>query len=320
MLLPQSLLRPSFRRPEEAESLLGLPILAGIPSFTTLLGAKRSASVSPALPSPIFPAEQKKKSLLYLNGGEGRNEHSSSVLTKGLSSQHEGSWNLISKWWPNSMIAEQYRVAATRIALMSSEQKHPIVLITSSIIGEGKSTTTVNLGYVFAQALDKKTLIIDCDIKRPTVSRYLASPTGPGLTDYWAGTHPIDACLHKIGETPLWVLPAGTRNAKAIELSKVRQLGQLLDEVRPQFDQIFLDCPPVFPLADLNFLSRMVDVMVFVIQAGKTSRDVVEKALKTLRPQCQVGIILAGVESRSMPYYQYQGYEDQVGAQYVEEK
>jgi capsular exopolysaccharide synthesis family protein len=217
------------------------------------------------------------------------------------------------------MIAEQYRVAVTRLAIMSIDQKHPVVLITSSVTGEGKSATTVNLGYGFAKALDKKTLIIDCDLKRPAVSKYLAMPPGPGLADYWAGTHTIDACLHKIDEIPLWVLPAGTRSEKVIELSKVRQLEQLLDEVRLRFDQILLDCPPVFPLADLNFLSRMADVMVFVIRAGKTNRDVVENALKTLRPRCQVGVILAGVEPRSMPYYQH-SYDDHVGARYVEEK
>ena len=305
-------LRPSFRRPEEAESILGLPILAGIPSFSTLLGANQSLPVS----SSISQAGGMGKTLLLSYGKAGRQGSSADAITKGDSLQDETSWTLISKWWPSSMIAEQYRVAVTRLALMSHEQKHPIILITSSVIGEGKSTTTVNLGHIFAQALDKKTLIIDCDFKRPAVSKYLAMPPGPGLADYWAGTHTLDACIHKIGEVPLWVLPAGTRSEKVIELSKVRQLEQLLDEVRPRFDQILLDCPPVFPLADLNFLSRMADVMVFVIMAGKTSRDVVEKALKTLRPQCQVGIILAGVESASVPYYQY-SYDDHVGDQYV---
>lgn len=310
------LLRPSFRRPEEAESFLGLPILAGIPSFTTLLGAKRNLPVSSARSSAIPQAGGQGETFLLSYGKAGRKGSSSAAITKGDSPQDETSWTLISKWWPSSMIAEQYRVAVTRLALMSNEQKHPIVLITSSVIGEGKSTTTVNLGHTFAQALDKKTLIIDCDLKRPAVSKYMAMPRGPGLADYWAGTHSLDACLHRIGELPLWVLPAGTRSETTIELSKVRQLEQLLDEVRPQFDQILLDCPPVFPLADLHFLSRMADVMVFVIMAGKTSREVVEKALKTLRPQCQVGIILAGVESASVPYYQY-SYDDPVGNQYV---
>ena len=313
------LLRPSFRRPEEAESFLGLPILAGIPSFSTLPGAKWSMAVSPALSAPLTQDEKNRKNLLLSYGKKGQNGSGSTALAKGSSAQDEASWNLISKWWPNSMIAEQYRVAATRLALMSTGQQHSVALITSSLMGEGKSSTAINLSHVFAQGLDKKTLIIDCDLKRPAVSKYLAMPPGPGLADYWAGTHTIDECLHKMGDIPLWVLPAGTRSEKIIELSKVRQLEQLLDEMRPRFDQIILDAPPVFPLADLNFLSRMADVMVFVIQAGKTSRDVVEKAMKSLRPQCQVGIILAGVESISIPSYQCH-YDDPVGARYVEGK
>jgi len=313
------LLWPSFRRPEEAENILGLPILAGIPSFTTLLGAKQRVPITPATSGAISQAGGKGKAPLLSYGREGSKGASSVALTKDEFSQGQASWSLVSKWWPSSIIAEQYRVAVTRLSLMSLEQKHPVVLVTSSVMGEGKSTTTINLGYVFAQDLDKKTLIIDCDLKRPTVSRYLAMSNGPGLADYWAGTHTLDSCLHKIGDPPLWVLPAGIASKKGIELSKIRQLEQILEEVRPAFDQIILDCPPVFPLADLNFLSRMADVMVFVIMAGKTSRDVVEKALKTLRPQCQVGIILAGVESMSMPYYQY-SYGDHVGVEYVERK
>ncbi|MDP1768800.1 MAG: AAA family ATPase [Nitrospirota bacterium] len=313
------LLRPSFRRPEEAESFLGLPILAGIPSFSTLPGAKWSLPVSPALSTPLTQDEKNRKALQLSYGRKGQNGSGSTALVKGASAQDDASWNLISKWWPNSMIAEQYRVAATRLALMSTGQQHSVALITSSLMGEGKSSTAINLSHVFAQGLDKKTLIIDCDLKRPAVSKYLAMPSGPGLADYWAGTHTIDECLHKMGDIPLWVLPAGTRSEKVIELSKVRQLEQLLDEMRPRFDQIILDAPPVFPLADLNFLSRMADVMVFVIQAGKTSRDVVEKAMKSLRPQCQVGIILAGVESMSIPSYQCH-YDDPVGARYVEGK
>jgi polysaccharide biosynthesis transport protein len=314
------LLRPAIRRPEEAEGFLGFPILATIPSFTTLLGAKRSLPVFPARSRQTALAEKKWKGLLSSNGKEGRNGSSAIVLTNGASHQDERSWNLVSKWWPNSMITEQYRVAVTRLALMSSERKHPVILITSSVMGEGKSTTAVNLGHVFAQALDRKTLIIDCDLKRPAVSKYLAMPPSPGLTDYWAGTHTIDQCLHKIGDIPLWVLPTGTPSEKTIELSKVRQLQQLLDEIRPRFDQILLDTPPVFPLADLNFLSRMADGIVFVILAGKTRREVVKQAVKTLGPQCEVGIILAGVESMSMPYYYQCHYDGQAGARYVEEK
>lgn len=311
------LLRPAFRRPEEAEGLLGLPILAAIPSFGILLGGKRYLPNTSGV-TPASPGAKNAALLPYNTKGNGNGASSvGGALSFPLNrpTQGEPSLNLIAKWWPHSMIAEQYRVAATRLTLMSTGERRSVALVTSSVMGEGKSSTVVNLGHVFAQALDKNTLIIDCDLKRPTVSKYLSIPQGPGLADYWAGTHPLEACLHKVGDVPLWVLPAGSQTSKFVELSKIRQLEQLLDQLRPRFDHILLDAPPVFPLADLNVLSRMADVMVFVIRAGKTGRDVVEKALKTLRPQCQVGLILAGIESTSMPYYLYQ-YDDPVGARH----
>jgi len=305
------LLRPALRREEEAERLLGVPVLAGIPSFNTLLGAREKLA---AASSPLL-GSNKRSFLLPYRGKNKADAVPETQLAEEVRSSTV-SWNVIAKWWPNSMITEQYRVAATRLALMSREREHPVALITSSVMGEGKSTTTINLGHVFAQGLDKKTLIIDCDFKRPAVGRYLGVSSRPGLSDYWKDTCGIDACLHRVDEIPLWVLPSGTDSEQVFELSKIRQLEGLINELRPRFDQILLDAPPVFPLADLNFLSRLADMMVFVILAGKTNRDVVEKALKALRPQGQVGIILAGMESASIPHYQYH-YDDRHADRYV---
>jgi len=305
------LLRPAFRREDETEIILGVPVLAGIPSFDTLMGAREKIATGSA---PQL--ESKKKSRLLSH-----REKTETSLVHAAGTNEESvppvvSWNVIAKWWPNSIITEQYRVAVTRLALMSREREHPVTLITSSVMGEGKSTTTINCGHVFAQGLDKKTLIIDCDFKRPAVGRYLGVSSRPGLSDYWKGTYGIDACIHRVDEIPLWVLPAGTGSEPIFELSKIGQLEELLSEIRPRFDQILLDAPPVFPLADVNFLSRLADVIVFVIQAGKTNREVVEKGLKALRPQCPVGVILAGVESASLPYYQYHS-EGQMADRYV---
>jgi capsular exopolysaccharide synthesis family protein len=306
------MLRPAFRREEEAEKYLGIPVLAGIPSFNMLLGARENM---PAGASPRLTGKTKSFLLPYI--GKGKEVPAPEMPVTDESPTSVISWNVIAKWWPNSMITEQYRVAVTRLALMSREREHQVALITSSVLGEGKSTTTLNLGHVFAQGLDKKTLIIDCDFKRPSLGKYMGISSGPGLSDYWHGTHPIEACIHKVDDIPLWVLPAGSEREQVFELSKIRHLEQLVNEMRPRFDQILLDAPPVFPLADLNFLSRLADVLVFVIQAGTTSRDVVEKALKSLNPQCKVGIILAGVESTSLPYYQYHYHDDRAAAQYV---
>lgn len=300
------LFRPAFRRVEQVEGLLGVPILAGIPSFATLIGAGKKSLAGPA---PAIEGQKRSRLLGYLKRGRGRELTAPQVGANLTPSTI--SWNLVAKWWPDSIVSEQYRVAATRLALMSREQEHPVAVVTSAVLGEGKSTTTLNLGYIFAHALDKRTLIIDCDFKRPSVSRYLGIASAPGLSDYWRGTCSLEDCLHQIDDVPLWVLPAGTESHRVFELSKIRELEKILHQLKPRFEQIFLDTPPVFPLADLNFLSRLADVMVFVIMAGKTGRDVVETAFKTLHPQCKVGIILAGVESTNMPYYHYYHHSEE---------
>ena len=216
------------------------------------------------------------------------------------------SWNLVSKWSPRSMVAEQFRVAATRLSLMTSEQRNPVVLVTSALVGEGKTSTAVNLSYILAQELDKKTLLIDCDLKRPMVHSYTNIPATPGLVDYLVGEQPLEACIKKMEDVPLWVLPTGTSGRGVLELSKIRQLSKVIQDLRPRFDYILIDAPPILPLADLNVLSSMADLMILVIRAGRTGRDVVDKAYRSLRSSCPAGIVLTGVDSVSTPYYMYQ--------------
>jgi len=204
------------------------------------------------------------------------------------------------------MVSEQFRVAATRLSLMTSEQRNTVVLVTSALVGEGKTSTAVNLSYILAQELDKKTLLIDCDLKRPMVHSYMNTSATPGLVDYLLGEQPLEACIKKIEDEPLWLLPTGASGKGVLELSKIKQLSKVIHDLRPQFDFILIDAPPILPLADLNVLSSMADLMILVIRAGRTGRDVVEKAYKSLRSGCPAGIVLTGVDSVSTPYYMYQ--------------
>jgi capsular exopolysaccharide synthesis family protein len=173
-------------------------------------------------------------------------------------------------------------------------------------VGEGKTSTAVNLSYILAQELDKKTLLIDCDLKRPMVHAYTGAPSSPGLSDYLLGDQSLDACIHQMDHLPLWILPAGSSTKSMLELSKIRQLSNVLDVLRPRFDYILIDAPPIFPLADLNVLSSMADRMIFVIRAGRTGREVVGDAFKSLGVRCPANIVLTGVDSVSTPYYMYQ--------------
>ncbi len=111
-----------------------------------------------------------------------------------------------------------------------------------------------------------------------------------------------------MGELPLWILPAGSTEDKPVELGKVHLLTELLPQLRKRFEFIILDAPPILPLADMNVLASMADVMTLVVRAEVTRRDVVQRALATLKPTNQVGVVVTGLWTNQMPYYMQEYY------------
>ncbi|MGH7146648.1 MAG: tyrosine-protein kinase family protein, partial [Nitrospiraceae bacterium] len=180
-----------------------------------------------------------------------------------------------------------------------------------AVKGEGKSSTLLNLGYVLANDLEKSTLIIDGDLKQPVMHTYAGISQAPGLADYLHGDQPLDRCLRRLDESSLWLLPAGSVRSRHVDLAKMKQITSLLRELRSRFEYILVDAPPILPLADMNVLAGLADLLVMVVRAGVTGRDVVQKALRKLKPTTDTGIILTGAWVDSMPYYlQAYGYTD----------
>jgi len=314
-VLEQSKLK--FRRAEEAELLLGIPLLAAIPDFTTAYGG-----TSMALPAPRYGQTAAEGAY----GHQGTETEDAVVLKKGRllgwfghkngettgngnGANGTGSlpaeFNLVCKWRPTSIVAEQFRVAATRLALMAQtkEGQAPVIVLTSAVKGEGKSASAVNLGYTLARDLGKNTLLIDCDLKSPMLHRYLGAELEPGLAEVLRGTHTLEESLHPLEKWPLWILPAGNQENGPVELSKVHQLRKILTDLRQRFDYIILDAPPILPLADMIVLAGMADFLAYVIRAGATDRELVQKALNALKPTIQAGILLTGVWTNGIPHY-----------------
>ncbi|MGH7230383.1 MAG: GNVR domain-containing protein, partial [Nitrospiraceae bacterium] len=315
-------LQPVFRRTEEIEILLGLPILATIPSFQSALGG--SAKLLPA--SPSLPSRSENVQRRYPRLIEGRtskeegdlngSQNAGSGLGRTVSHYRHSSaqqmpceLNLVSKWRPWSVVAEQFRVAATRLTLMQANQASTVTVITSAVKGEGKSAVSVNLGYVLARDLGKSTLIVDCDLKCPMVHSYSGIRPDPGLREILNGDQSLDSCLQSHGDVPLWILPAGGDVDQPVELSKMHQIASILADLRARFDHIILDAPPILPLADMHVLAEMADIVALVIRAGVTRQTVVQKALNTLRPKNGPCIILNGLQSDVTPYYMQEGYD-----------
>jgi polysaccharide chain length determinant protein (PEP-CTERM system associated) len=300
-------LKTGFRRPEEVEGHLGLPVIASIPAFASAMGGIGMTQSRALLAGPgmtVGRPEDTPSYLGYRKRGVGvkSGKRGSLNFAEGLPQK----FHLIAKWGPASLIAEQYRVAATRLILMTAEKKNVVTLVTSSVMGEGKTTTAVNLAYVLAHDLSKSTLLIDCDFNRPMVHEYMGIPAAPGLGDVLQGGEILENCVHQCDGVPLWILPSGSPRIRPAGLSGIQYLKKILPEIKTRYDHVILDGPPVIPLADVNILSGMTDMTVFVVRAGGTSQDIAKKALRMLGENNDAAcIILTQVEMEYAPYFTY---------------
>jgi capsular exopolysaccharide synthesis family protein len=184
-----------------------------------------------------------------------------------------------------------------------------VTVITSAITGEGKSVVAANLAYVLARNLGKSTLLIDCDLKRPTVHQCMGIPQFPGLWDVLEGERSVDSCVHRMGDLPLWILPSGVASGRMLELSDTHKIPDMLTKLKKQFEYIVIDAPPILPLADMHMLAEMADTLVLVVRAGLTPRVVVEKAVRTIGAASNACIILNGLEATGVPSYMQDSYD-----------
>jgi capsular exopolysaccharide synthesis family protein len=301
-----------FRSAEEVEVTLGLPVIASIPLYESAFGGSmqtvRALSGKNRASALLLPGSAQKgddnmpvAGSLTATTAKGRAQNGQlHSPTPGL--------ELVSMWRPLSFVAEQYRVAATRLELMTGDRKSTAIVVTSAVMGEGKSSTALNLGYVLAKDLDRRTIVIDCDLKRPMQHIYAGVWQHPGLVEVLRGTKAVEDCVQRLGEAGPWILPAGAVGDNPLALSKMHQLADLITDLKERFDYVIIDAPPVLPLADMQVLASMGDLLAYVVKASMTGRDVVQKALKAIGDTTNVGVILNGLDAHTTPYYMQQEY------------
>lgn len=321
------MLKKGFGRADEVESLLGLPVLASIPNYLAAyaIGSvknplqKRQAKILAGTSQAALPgegnAEPKIKNLLQWRQRT-LEEIDSAQPRSSITGSFEREIRLIVKQQPMSSAAEQFRVAATRLVLTSSGKKNTVVVVTSSVPGEGKSTTVSNLGYVLADDLRKSTLLIDCDFKCPMLHTYNNVPANPGLVEAISGEARLEDCLHSVDESSLRILPSGLRDHQLVDLGKIPQVTSFIASLKNQFEFIILDAPPILPLADMNLLATMADMLLVVIRVNSTPQETVQRAIKNLRPSIQAGIILTASDDVGDLMYMHSNYLPGRGAYY----
>ena len=204
--------------------------------------------------------------------------------------------------------SESYRILRTNIHFASVDAPFKTLLVASSSPGEGKTTTAVNLA--FAMAMDgKKVILVDSDLRRPTIHKMLGLPTMPGLTDVLAGTARLDDVLMQHSEMPnLMALSCGTTPPNPSELLGSRAFRTLLETLAGQSDVVILDSPPVLAAADAQILASEVDGVVLVVETGETRKVAARQTLSLLRHARAniLGVAYNKLTTRSGDGYYYQ--------------
>lgn len=208
---------------------------------------------------------------------------------------------------PKSVIAESYRTLRTNIQYSSFDKKYKSIVITSSEQGEGKSTTAANLALSLAQG-EKKVVLIDCDLRKPSIHKKFKVSNATGLSDVLIGKERLSNTLKRHGEN-LLILPSGKIPPNPSEMLSSKAMSNLLEELKEDFDYIIIDTPPIQAVTDSQILSTKVDGTLLVIRAKETKRESVHNAVNLLKKVNAhiMGTVLNGVDNDSGNYYYYYG-------------
>lgn len=207
----------------------------------------------------------------------------------------------------HSPVTEQYRTLRTNLQALKADKALKALAITSATHGEGKTITAINLAISMAHDLNKKSiLLVDADLRRARVSKYLGFKVEHGLSSLLANGANIEDCLVNIGIDNLTVLPAGKIPHNPAELLGSVAMRNLISALRSRYDYIIFDTPPVIPVTDAGLLGAQTDGVIMVIQAGRTQRGVI-KHTESLLKQAQakfIGYILTNIQYH-IPAYIY---------------
>lgn len=217
--------------------------------------------------------------------------------------------HLVSLLAPTAFETEQYRNLRTFLEEKRTGQGY-VVAVSSAAVGDGKTTTAINLAAVLAEDESARVLLADADLRNPSVARRLGIDESRSHGLVGALRSPALSLKEVVTTRPpflLSILPAGRSVTSPYEMLKSPRFGELLDEARRNFDYVVLDTPPVVSLSDCRLIGNWVDGFLIVVSAHRTPRKLVEEALNVLEPSKVVGFVFNN-DSRSWAAYGYYHY------------
>jgi len=203
-----------------------------------------------------------------------------------------------------SLAAEQFRVLGLKLRHLRERRKLQRIVITGTAPQEGKSLVATNLALNQSRSKVLKTLLVDGDLRRPTLSeRFGFERSLPGLSECLAGKLELEESVYKISGSGLWFLPAGRPPENPLELMQAGHVADILDRLGRFFDWIIIDTPPVMPVADTAFWMKLADGVLMVVREGVSEKKIIEKAVGSFDPSSVLGIVVNGCSSSERKDY-----------------
>jgi capsular exopolysaccharide synthesis family protein len=219
--------------------------------------------------------------------------------------------HLVSLISPAAFEAEQYRALRHIVEQMHKAANVKIIAVSSPAVGDGKTTTAINLAGALAQSPEAKVLLVDADVRRPAIGSLFGHVDAvPGLIDAILDpTHTLEQVLQVRPQFNLSFIHGGHSVPRSpYELLKSTRLGELLDEAQRRFDYVVVDTPPLAAVQDCRLIARWVDGFLVVVAAHRTPRRLVEEALSVVEPAKILGLVFNGDDDRRhLGYYGYTG-------------
>jgi len=228
---------------------------------------------------------------------------------------------LVAQSRPHSQMAESYRALRTSLLLTNLGAPPKVIMVTSALPQEGKTTTSMNTALVLAQK-GIRVLLIDADLRRPSIHKILGMGPRSGLSNVLTGSATLQQTITRSSILPnLSILPAGTPPPNPAELLASSNMRDVLEELRGQYDHIVVDTPPTLSVTDAVVLSPRADAIVLVIRSGQTTKQALRRSRDVLaQVNAKVsGVLLNAVDLSSPDYYYYYEYQSKYSRYYREE-
>jgi capsular exopolysaccharide synthesis family protein len=218
-------------------------------------------------------------------------------------------------------MAESYRALRTSLLLTNLGAPPKVIIVTSALPQEGKTTTSMNTALVLAQK-GVRVLLIDADLRRPSIHKILGMGPRSGLSNVLTGSATLQQTITRSSILPnLYILPAGTPPPNPAELLASTNMRDVLEELRGQYDHIVVDTPPTLSVTDAVVLSPRADAIVLVIRSGQTTKQALRRSRDILtQVNAKVsGVLLNAVDLTSPDYYYYYEYQSKYSRYYRDE-